>query len=423
MPGAQSQAKAASMQPLGTIKNKKGHHPNTPPLWEESRAQHCQAKRYSWAIENMADQAVIIDNGSGFVKAGFAGDDTPRQVFPSVVGKRLNPVSAGQNTYVGDKAQSMARQGILTISHPLENGIVTNWDDMEQIWSHTFHNELRIDPAAQPVMLIDSALNVKANREKMVKIMFETFKVPALYVATAPALSLYERGRSSGIVLDFGYGFGQIVPIYEGQVLSNAISRVNLTGSDLTNYLMKLLMERGYSFTTLVEREIVRDIKEKLCYVAEDFDPEMQKASQSSELERNYELPDGEVITLGAERFRCPEILFQPSLIGLDSKGIHGATFDSIMKCDIDVRKDLYANIVLSGGTTLFNGIGDRLYHEITNLAPDSMEVKIIAPPERKYSAWLGGSLLASSDNFEERWVTKEEYAKDGYSIVHSKCQ
>jgi actin-related protein len=264
---------------------------------------------------------------------------------------------------------------------------------------------------------------VKANREKMVKIMFETFKVPALYVATAPALSLYERGRSSGIVLDFGYGFGQIVPIYEGQVLSNAISRVNLTGSDLTNYLMKLLMERGYSFTTLVEREIVRDIKEKLCYVAEDFDPEMQKASQSSELERNYELPDGEVITLGAERFRCPEILFQPSLIGLDSKGIHGATFDSIMKCDIDVRKDLYANIVLSGGTTLFNGIGDRLYHEITNLAPDSMEVKIIAPPERKYSAWLGGSLLASSDNFEERWVTKEEYAKDGYSIVHSKCQ
>ena len=367
----------------------------------------------------MADQAVIIDNGSGFTKAGFAGDDTPRVVFPSIVGKRLNPVSAGQNTYVGDQAQS--KSSILTISHPLENGIVTNWDDMEKIWSHTFHNELRIDPAAQPVMLIDSALNVKANREQMVKIMFETFKVPALYVATAPALSLYERGLSRGIVLDCGYGFGQIVPIYEGQVLSNAIIRVNLTGSDLTNYLEKLLMERGYSFTTLAEREIVRDIKEKLCYVALDFDMEMQTASSSSELKKNYELPDGVVITVNDERFRCPEILFQPSLIGLDSKGIHVAIFDSIMKCDVSVRMDLSANIVLSGGTTLFPVIEDRLRKEITSLAPHI--INIIAPLGRKYSAWIGGSRLASSDDFEERWVTKEEYAKDGYSIVDSKCQ
>ena len=367
----------------------------------------------------MAEQAVIIDNGSGFTKAGFAGDDTPRVVFPSIVGKRLSPVSAGQNTYVGDEAQS--KSSILTISHPLENGIVTNWDDMEKIWSHTFHNELRIDPAAQPVMLIDSALNVKANREKMVKIMFETFKVPALYVATAPALSLYESGRSTGIVLDCGYGVGQIVPIYKGQVLSNAISRLDLTGSDLTNYLMKLLMERGYSFTTSAEREIVRDIKEKLCYVALDFNIEMQTASNSSELEKNYELPDGGVITVNDERFRCPEILFQPSLIGLDSKGIHVAIYESIMKCDVSVREDLYANIVLSGGTTLFNGIRDRLGIEITSLAPLIMAVKIIY--SRQYSAWLGGSLLASSDDFEGRWVTKEEYAKNGYSIVHSKCQ
>ena len=380
----------------------------------------------------MADQAVIIDNGSGFTKAGFAGDDTPRVVFPSIVGKRLNPVrplvgkplnpvSAGQNTYVGDQAQS--KSSLLTISHPLENGIVTNWDDMEKIWSHTFHNELRIDPAAQPVMLIDSALNVKANREQMVKIMFETFKVPALYVATAPALSLYANGSSTGIVLDCGYGVGQIVPIHNGRVISNAVTRLDVAGSDLTDYLVKLLMERGYSFTTSAEREIVRDIKEKLSYVAEDFDAEMQKASQSSELDRNYELPDGQVITIGAERFRCPETLFDPSLIGLESLGIHSETYHSIMKCDVTIRKYLYGNIVLAGGTTLFPGMDVRMNKEMVSLAPPTMAVKTIAEPGRKYSAWAGGSLLASSDDFEGRWVTKEEYAKNGYSIVHSKCQ
>ena len=415
------------MPPLGTSKHKKGPHPNTPPLWETSRAQHCQAKRYSWAIKNMTAQAVIIDNGSGFIKAGFAGDDTPRVVFPSVVGKRLNPVSVGQNTYVGDRAQSMSRQGILTISHPLENGVVTNWDDMEKIWSHTFHNELRIDPAAQPVMLIDSALNVKANREKMVEIMFETFKVPALYVATAPALSLYKSGRRTGIVLDCGYGFGQIVPIYEGHVLSNAISRVDLTGSNLTNYLMELLTERGDSFTTLAEgvilREIVKDIKQKLCYVAQEFYQETQTAAENSNLEKSYELPDGQTITVGMERFRCPEILFQPSLIDLNPEGIHVAIYNSIMKCDASLHNNLFANIVLSGGTTLFPFIELRLNREITSLAPPTMAVKITAPLGRQYSAWSGGSLLAASGDFEERWVTKEEYAKNGYSIVHSKCQ
>jgi actin len=369
----------------------------------------------------MTEQAVIIDNGSGFIKAGFAGDDTPRVVFPSVVGKRINPVSAGQNTYVGDEAQSMYRT--LTISHPLENGNVTNWDDMEKIWSHTFHDELRIDPAAQPVMLIDSALNVKANREKMVQIMFERFKVPALYVATAPVLSLSETGRSTGMVLDCGYGFGQIVPIYEGQVLSNAISRLELTGSDLTNYLMKLLMERGYSFTTLAEKEIVRDIKEKLCYVATDFDHFMMISKEDNRYEKVYELPDGNIMTVNDERFRCPEILFQPSLNGLKSEGIHVATHRSIMKCDIGVRKELYSHIVLAGGNTLFEGIGERLEREIKSLAPYNTTVKVKTSPGRKYSAWSGGSSLASSDDFEERWVTKEEYAENGYSIVHSKCQ
>jgi len=374
--------------------------------------------------EEEGEYCLVSDNGSGVVKAGFSGDNAPRAIFPSVVGRpRYDGIMVGmcQNDfYIGDEAQ--CKRGVLSISYPMVHGVVTNWDDMEKVWYHTFYNELRIAPEEAPILLTEPPCNPKINREKMTQTMFETFNMPAVYIAIQAVLGLYASGRTTGIVLDSGDGVTHTVPVYEGYTLPHAIDRLDLAGRDITNYLGKIMLERGYSFNTSAEQEIVRDIKEKLCFVSTDFHKDMSEcANNPRKLDKYYELPDGQIISLGTERFRAPECLFQTNFLGMESCGMHEVVYASICSCDIDIRKDLYQNIVMSGGSTMYPGISDRMQRELAAIVP-SHHVKIIAPPERKYSVWIGGSILTSLSTFQEMWMTKQEYFEIGAEGIHRKC-
>lgn len=369
---------------------------------------------------------LVIDNGSGLCKAGFSGEEAPRAIFPTIVGRPKVPGimvgSEKKDVLIGQEAQE--KRGILNLKYPIEHGVITNWDDMEKVWHHTFYNELRISPEEHNVLLTEAPLNPKNNRERMTQMMFEVFNTPGMYVAIQSVLSLYSAGKTSGLVMDSGDGVTHFVPIYEGYAFPHSILKINLAGRDLTDYLLKILSERGLHLTSSAEREIVKDIKEKLTYVSLDYENEMKESSKSSSGEAQYEMPDGEIITIGNERFRCAETLFKPNLIGKEFPGVHEQCYNAIMKSDIDIRKDLYSNIILSGGTTMFPGLPERLTKEVQKLAPSatSSKVKVIAMPERKYSVWIGGSILSSLSNFQCMWITKSEYDDSGPQIVHRKC-
>ena len=371
-------------------------------------------------MEGEEVNAIVVDNGSGVIKAGFSGDDAPRGIFATVVGRPKQPgIMVGmdqKDSFVGDEA--IEKRGILNLNYPVDRGMIKHWDDMEKVWHHTLYSSLKVAPEEHPILITESPLNSKQNREKMTTILFETFNVPAFYVSMQAVLALYASGRTTGIVLDSGEGVTNTVPVYEGFALPHAIIRNDLAGSDLTDYLYEMLRKRGLSFAATGEKEIVKIIKQKLCYVANDYAQELS----SDPAPASFELPDGNVISVGNERFQCSEVLFQPNLLGKEYSGIHENLIASIKKCDTDIQKDLYANVVLSGGSTMFENMNDRVTKEMSSAISSTLKLKVLSPPERKYSVWIGGSILSSLSTFSQMWISKAEYDESGPTVVHRKC-
>lgn len=395
-------------------------------------------------------QNIVIDNGTQFCRAGFAGDDAPRSVFPSIIGTpKVNIPLLGsriRDHYVGEEA--LSKRGVLKINRCLETGSITDWDAMERVWSHALLNELSVAPNECSVLLSDHIFSHKEEREKSAQIFFESFKTPALSIQYQSVLSLYGAGRTSGIVFDSGFDTSYSVPIIEGTPVEKAIMQLYLGGNQLTEFLVQLLSAKGISLTTSAEKTLVQDIKEKLCFVTQDYDDEMRRfrdfknnnsnnnnnndnnssgndtssngsSSSNGNIESTYELPNGDIIAIDTERFDCPECILHPNKLGYAFYGAPEYLYNSIRRCEnLSTQELMYSNVVLSGGNTLFPGFSKRLHKELVNLAPRTTTVNVVALPERNHLAWIGGSILASGTALMNFWVTKLEYDEFGPSSI-----
>jgi len=387
-------------------------------------------------MDSHGRKVLVCDNGTGFVKCGYAGSNFPEHIFPSMVGRplirtsnnRVNDVEI-EDLMIGDKAAKV--RSLLDIDYPMENGIVKNWDDMCAVWDYTFGpDKLDIDPKDCKVLLTEAPMNPMRNREKMVEVMFEKYGFEGTHIAIQAVLTLYAQGILTGVVIDSGDGVTHICPVYDGFAMPNIIRRLDIAGRSVTRYLIKLLLLRGYAFNQSADFETVRIMKEKLCYVGYDIANEVKLAEETTFLVKPYTLPDGRIINVGAERFQAPEVLFQPHLIGVEGMGMAELVFNAIQSGDMDIRADLYKHIVLSGGTTMYPGLPSRLEREIKQLYLERVlkgdtdrlakfKMRIEDPPRRKHAVFMGGAVLAEAmKDRDDFWMSKAEYEEKGIGVL-----
>ncbi|KAM3956892.1 actin [Aphomia sociella] len=364
---------------------------------------------------------VVLDAGSQCMKAGFAEEPFPRCVVPTTVGRfrRAGLIDGIPLIYCGREA--VRKRGLSHLTWPVKKGLIQDWDEMEKLWHHVFYKELHVPPEECMILHSVHPLMERKDKEKMTEILFESFATKSLYLAKSPALVLHASGKTSGVVWKNGYSCSYAAPVFEGFPLRHSTITSELTGEALTDRLQKLMAKNGYSFTTLFERDILNRIKAELCYVCQDYATEMTKSSSQDKI--HFDLPDGQRILLGEERFQCPEILFQPSLDSLNCRNVVEMVCDSINCCDEDYKTLFYNNIVVSGGSSIFSGFSERLKAELILKTKKLPEVKVNVDgiSNRQFATWIGGSLLASLGSMKGFWLTSEEYVDAGSDRVNYK--
>lgn len=375
---------------------------------------------------------VVCDNGTGVVKVGYAGSNFPDFNFRSMIGRpmmRADEKMAGKgivlkDIMVGDEAAAVRE--FLECSYPLENGIVRNWSDMKILWDYTFNECLKINPSERRILLTEPPANPMENRKKMYEHMFDVYGFDGAMVAIQAVLVLYAQGLLTGVVLDSGDGVSHVIPVYEGYGLPSLIQRLNVAGRHVTRQLIALLQLRGYNLNRSADFDTAMQIKEKLCYVGYDLAVERKLALETCTLVQPFQLPDGRIIKVGRERFEAAEVLFNPSRIGVDAKGMHEQLWSAINKADMDLRPAFYKHIVLSGGTTMFAGLPSRLIKDMKDMWVERIargdksrlgkfKLNIEDPPRRKNMVFLGGSVLADiMKDQDEFWLSRAEWNEKG---------
>ncbi|ELP93971.1 actin-1, putative [Entamoeba invadens IP1] len=367
------------------------------------------------------EKPVVFDFGSQSCRVGFSGESVPSHIFPTFVGLPKETSTLKPDMYVGEILKERRRD--FTISSPVRNGTIEDMSMVSAIIKHSFEVT---ESYGSPVLLTEPALNPKHIREKTAQLMFERFKTPLLYFSMQPILSLFAAEKIDGLVVDSGADVTQFIPVYEGFVISNCVTKQYLAGNDLLEYLVSTIGEkRDVNVTTAAAKEVLEQQVKRECIVAVDV-LDVVRLSEDPELARTYSLPDGTSFTIEEERFLCPEVLFQPQLfVSGDSmvQGIDTAVYDTIMKCDIDLRRRLFENILCVGGNTMYQGFAERVQKGVQTMANETISVCVEAPEDRMYSSWVGGSIFASVAQFDKLAINSFEYEEFGAEIVNKKCK
>ncbi|MBN2156529.1 MAG: rod shape-determining protein [Candidatus Lokiarchaeota archaeon] len=314
------------------------------------------------------EQIVIIDIGEAYTKVGFAGDEQP-VIFPTMTGKeKYKSVMADVDTkdqYVGEDCMRM--RGVLKITYPFNRGAIMDWDSYYSVLTHIFYNVLRTDPSKVKVIYPENALTPLDTKKYITRLFFETYRVRSVYIANAPVMALFSAGLTTGMLVESGEGLTWIVPIIDGEVVTHAVQKLTLSGKDVSEYLRTLLLGYGVNITSTAQKEILRDIKEKTCFIA--LNPE-EVAKHNKDI-TSYILPDGESVKFPMSvRVNAPEILFHPELLGYNVSNIAQAIINSLSKLDKQYWRTMLKSIVLSGGNTMFQGLNFRLEEELKQLLP-----------------------------------------------------